>query len=216
MSAAEQRPTANGLVERVKNILFTPSETWDRIDAEPATVKGLYVGYACILAAIGPIAQLIGSQLFGAHWFYFSFRPSLAASISRAVVAYVLSLVGVFVLALIIDGLAPTFGGTRDRVKAFKVAVYSSTAMWVVGIFSLLPPVSALQIIGIYSVYLLYVGLPKLMKAAADKALGYAIAVIVADIVIFVVVGVITATVVGTMAGVGMGMMGLAGHMAGP
>jgi hypothetical protein len=204
MTATEQGPVANGLVERIKDILFTPGEAWNRIDAEPATVKGLYVGYACILAAIGPIARLIGSQLFGYHFLAISFRPSLIASISQAVVSYVLSLVGVYVLALIIDALAPTFGGTKNQIQAFKISVYSSTAAWIAGIFALLPPVSALGIIGIYSLYLLYVGLPKLMKAPADKALTYTVAVVIADVVILLVVAGITGAMVG-----GAGMMGV-------
>lgn len=203
MAAAEQGPAANRLVERVKAIMFTPAETWDQIDGEPATIKGLYVGYACILAAIGPIARLIGSQLFGSRFFYGSFHPSFVASLSAAVVSYVLSLVGVFVLALVIDALAPSFGGTKNRIQAFKVAVYSWTAVWVTQVFALLPPVSALSIIGIYSLYLLYLGLPKLMKAPADKALPYTAGVIIADIVIYVIVAVCAAAV----AGAGLGVM---------
>lgn len=197
MAAAEQGPAANGLVERVKDILFTPAETWDRIDAEPATIKGLYAGYACILAAIGPIARLIGSQLFGYHFFYVSFRPSLLSSVSSAIVAYILALVGVAVLAFVIEVLAPNFGGTSSRIQAFKIAVYSSTAIWVAQIFNLLPPVSALAIIGVYSLYLLYLGLPRLTKSPPDKALVYTIAVIVAEIVIYVVIGVVTAAIAG-------------------
>jgi hypothetical protein len=206
MTATEQGPTADGLVARVKDILFTPAEAWSRIEAEPATIKGLYVGYACILAAIGPIARLIGSQLFGYHFLYLNYRPSIIQSVSQAVVSYILSLVAVYVLAFIIEALAPTFGGTKDRVQAFKVAVYSSTAAWIAGIFALLPPASALGIIGIYSLYLLYVGLPKLMKAPSDKGMGYTIAVVVADIVIFVVVAAVTSAVVG----VGSGFAGMA------
>lgn len=212
MAAADQGPAAHGVVERVKDILFKPAETWDRIDAEPATVKDLYVGYVCILAAIGPVAQLVGSQLFGYHFINISFRPSLAASISQAVVAYVLALAGVFVLALVIDGLAAAFGGTRSHIQALKVAVYASTAMWIVGIFSLLPPVSGLAIIGLYSLYLLYLGIPKLMKAPADKAAPYTLTVVAADIVIFLFVALIGNAV----ASGGAGIMGLALDQAAP
>ena len=205
MTATEQGPAANGLIARIKDILFTPAEAWDRIDAEPATIKGLYVGYACILAAIGPIARLIGSQLFGYHVLNISFRPSLVASIEQAVVSYVLSLVGIYVLALIIDALASSFGGTKSQIQAFKLAVYSSTAAWIAGIFALLPPVSGLAIIGIYSLYLLYVGLPKLMKAPADKALTYTVAVVIADLVILFVIAIVSGLIVG-----GAGLMGAA------
>jgi hypothetical protein len=108
------------------------------------------------------------------------------------VISYILSLVGVYVLSLIIDALAPTFGGTKNPISALKVAAYSSTASWVVGIFTLIPALSVLGILGLYSLYLLYLGLPALMKAPQDKAIGYTLVVIVSAIVLFVVAGVIT------------------------
>ncbi len=202
MSSVDQGPVSSGLVTRVKNILLSPIAEWDRIAAEPATVQGLFLGYACILAAIGPVARLIGSQIFGYGFFVVRFRPSLVASLSQAVVGYVLGLVGVFVLAVIIDALAPNFGGTKDRIQAFKVAVYASTAAWVAAVFGLLPALSILTILGLYSLYLLYLGLPKLMKAPEDKAMAYTIVTIVVAVVVWVVVGVVTGAVVGA------GMMG--------
>ena len=210
MTAAEQRPATSGLVERVKNILLKPKDEWARIDIEPATVSGLYLGYACILAAIGPVAQLIGGQLFGYHVLFASFRPSLIGAIVGAVVSYILSLAGVFVLALVIDALAPTFGGTKDRIKAFKVAVYSSTAAWIAAIFGLLPALAALSIVGLYGLYLLYLGLPKLMKAPQDKALGYTAVTVVAYVVIFVIIAAVSSAI----AGVGMMGAGVAGAQA--
>ena len=196
MSAAEQGPVTTGLVERVKNILLKPNDEWARIDDEAATVAGLYLGYACILAAIGPLAQLIGGQLFGYNALFVSFRPSLGAAVTGAVVRYLLSLAGVFVLALVIDALAPSFGGTKNRIQAFKVAVYSSTAAWVAAIFGLLPPLAILSIVGAYSLYLLYLGLPKLMKSPQDKAMGYTAVTVLAYVVIFVIIAAVSSAFV--------------------
>ncbi len=206
MATVEQGPVAEGLVSRVKNILLSPKAEWGRIDLEPATVKGLFLGYACILAAIGPLAQLIGGQLFGFHVLFVNYHPTLISGITRAIVSYVLSLAAVFVLGLIIDALAPSFGGTKDRTQAFKVAVYSMTAAWVAGIFGLFPPLAPLSIVGLYGLYLLYAGLPRLMKAPQEKAMGYTAVVVVAYIVIFVVIAVVT----GAVAGAGMGAAGVA------
>lgn len=179
------------LVERVKNILMTPKTEWPRIDAEPATIGGIYTSYVLILAAIPPVCMLIGMLVFGLPFVAFSTEYLVV----QAVLTYVLSLVGVYVMALIIDALAPTFGGTKDKVKAFKVAAYCSTAAWVVGVFYLVPMLGILAILGLYSFYLLYLGLPVLMKTPADKALVYTIAVVVAAIVIYVVIGAITGRV---------------------
>lgn len=197
------------LVERVKNILVTPKTEWPRIDAEPATVAGIYTGYVLILAAIGPIAMLIGQQVFGYSALGISWKPPIAYSVTWAVLTYVLSLVSIYVLALIVDALAPSFGGAKDQVKAFKVAAYSWTAAWLAGIFQIVPMLAILGIVGLYSLYLLYLGLPVLMKAPQDKAVGYAVVTIVIAIVLWIVVGFLVGALVASFFPLG----GLAGGL---
>ncbi len=201
MTLGEHGSGPGWLQQRIKNILFSPAEEWDRIDVEPATVRGLYLGYACILAAIGPIARLIGGQVFGRQGFFLAVHPSLVRSIVAAVVDYGLSLLGVFVLGLAIDMLAPSFGGVRSRIQGLKVAVYAWTAAWIFSIFQLVPPVSALSIVGLYSLYLIYLGIPKLMKAPGDKAAVYAVLAIVVAMAIWVVITLAAASLMAASVG---------------
>ena len=180
------------LVDRVKNILLTPRTEWEVIDAEPTTVADLYKGYIIPLAAIGPVAQAIGFSVFGMRLpFLGTYRTPVVTAITQAVVMFVMMLVGVYVLSLIIDKLAPTFAGTSNQIQALKVAAYSYTASWVAGIFMLVPALSFLSILGVYSLYLLYLGLPVLMKSPAEKALSYTAVVIIAAIVLFMVIGLV-------------------------
>lgn len=179
------------LVDRVKNILITPKEEWPRIEAEPATIGGIYTSYVLILAAIPAIAFAIGMHGFG-----------VAFALSTAITQYVMSLVGVFVISLIIDWLAPTFGAVKNPLNAFKVAAYSYTASWVAGIFLILPALSVLALLaGLYSLYLLYLGLPVLMKAPADKAVSYTVVVVIAGIVLAVLIAAVTAPIAGLFGG---------------
>ena len=172
------------LVERAKNIILQPKQEWPVIDAEPTTTGELYTGYIIPLSAIPPIAMVIGFSLIGIG----PFRFSLGSTIGSAIAQYVLGLVGVYVLALIVDALAPNFGGQKSQIQALKVAAYSSTAAWLAGIFAIFPPLSILGILGLYSLYLLYLGLPVLMKSPPDRALGYTAVVILAAIVIFIII----------------------------
>lgn len=181
--------TPPNIVDRAKAIILKPREEWPVIDAEPATIGGIFTGYVMILAAIPPLAVLIGGQVFGYGALGITFRPSFIGAISMAVAHYVFALIGIFLLALIIDFLAPHFGGRKDRAKAFKVAAYSGTAGWLAGIFSLVPALSVLGILGLYSLYLLYLGLPRLMKAPEDKALVYTIVTIIAAVILFIIAG---------------------------
>ena len=178
------------LADRVKNILLTPKTEWPVIDAEPTTVADLYKGYIMPLAAIGPIAQAVGWTVFGLRVpFLGTYRTPIGTALVSALVTYLLTLAAVYVLAIIIDKLAPTFNGTPSQIQALKVAAYSSTASWVAGIFVLIPALSMLSILGVYSLYLLYLGLPVLMKTPPEKALSYTVVVILAAIVLFMVIG---------------------------
>jgi hypothetical protein len=200
------KETAMGLVDRVKNILLSPSKEWEVIDGETATVASLYTGYIIPLAAITPICQTIGYSVFGVSLpFVGTWRTPIGSAITSAVVTYVLTLVGVYLLSLIIDNLAPTFGGTRSGIQALKVAAYSYTAAWVAGIFALIPGLRVLTILGIYSLYLLYLGIPVLMKSPKEKALGYTAVVLVVGIIISFVIGAVASRFMGgpTMGGMG-------------
>ncbi|MBI1683173.1 Yip1 family protein [Caulobacter hibisci] len=194
--------SSSDLVGRVKRLLLSPSAEWERIDPEPATIRGLYVGYVCILAAIPAIAGLIGGQVFG-HGIpgLVTARPALAAAIVGTVVAYGLSLLSVFLLALIIDALAPSFDGQKNQIQAFKVAAYSNTAGWLAGAFSLFPPLGIIGgLLGLYGLYLLYTGLPRLMKAPKDKAVGYTVVTVICAIVLFFAVSLVTGAIAGMAA----------------
>jgi hypothetical protein len=182
------------LVDRVKNILLNPRQEWAVIDAEPTAPVELYKEYIIPLAAIGPVASAIGALAFGYRGFGITYRPPVGTVLSSALVTYLLTLGGVYVLALIIDALAPNFGGTQNQGQALKVSAYSSTASWVAGIFGLVPALSWLGILGFYSLYLLYLGLPVLMKVPEEKAMGYTAVVIIAAIVLFLVVGLVAGT----------------------
>jgi hypothetical protein len=185
------------LVSRVQGILLAPRKEWSVIDNESATPASLYSGYVVPLAAIPAIAGFIGSSIFGYNLLGSTIRISVAAGIEGALVRYIMSLIGVYVLALIIDALAPNFGGTKNPIQALKVSAYSHTASWVAGIFAIIPGLGVLGILGLYSLYLLFVGLPVLMKAPEDKSLGYTAVVILCAIVLFAIVAAITSRFVG-------------------
>ena len=187
-----------GLVDRAKNILLTPKTEWAAIDAETTSIKDLYLGYAIILAAIHPVASIIGFGVFGLHVPFTGvvYRWPLDTAIEYGIVAYALSLGGAYVFALIIDALAPTFGGQKNQRQALKISIYASTAIWLAGIFAIIPALSILGLVGLYSLYLLYAGLPVLMKSPQDKAMGYTVVTIICAIVLYFVLGLIAGAVI--------------------
>lgn len=185
------------LIERAKSIILRPNEEWPNIEAETSSQGDILRNYVLPLAAIGPVAALIGGQVFSSGAFGFSYRPSLMSGISTALIGFVMAIVSVFVLSFFADFLAPKFGGMSDRGKAFKLVAYSFTASWVAGIFSLIPSLAFFGLLGLYSLYLLYTGVTPLMKVPEDKSLGYTAVTILCAIVLFLVTAPITAAISG-------------------
>lgn len=187
------------LVDRAKNIIMSPKTEWPVIDTEQTTVSELYSRYIVPLVLIGPVASFIGKVVFGVHIpFVGTIHPGIGSSIGTAVATFVLALISVYVLALIIDMLAPSFDGQRNQMQALKLAAYSSTAAWVGGIFGIIPVLSWLGILlGLWSLYLLYTGVPVLMKSPPEKSAIYTIVIIIAWIVLFFIIGAIVAALFG-------------------
>ena len=181
------------LVDRVQAILLKPKDTWAVIVGEGGDVPSIYKNYLVYLAAIPAVATFIGLSLVGAGAFGVSFRVPILTGLVNMVVGFVLSLAMIYVLSLIANALAPTFNGEKNQLNAFKLVAYGSTAGLVGGVFSLLPSLSMLGVLAaLYSIYLLYTGIPVLMKAPEDKALGYTAVLIVCGIVAAVIVGAVS------------------------
>ena len=173
------------LIERVKAILLTPKTEWPLIEREPGDVGFLFTNYVAILAAIPAVCGFVGWLIIGG---------SLFSGLLNAIVGYILAFVAVYVMALIIDALAPSFNGQKNFGNALKLVVYSSTAAWLGGVFSLIPAIAILGLLcALYSLYLLYLGIPVLMKSPDDKSLIYTVVAVVCAIVVSIVIAAIPA-----------------------
>jgi len=187
------------IVERVKNICLTPTTEWPIIAAEQTSAGSLISGYVAPLVAIGAVAGFLGGSLIGRTVpFLGTYRVPVAAGLALAVFTFVMAIVGIFILSVVINALAPSFDGQKDSAQALKVAVYSYTPAWVAGVLQILPLLGILAVLGgLYGLYLLYLGLPRLMKCPQDKAAGYTVVVVICAIVLSVVITGIGGLVVG-------------------
>jgi hypothetical protein len=174
------------LIERAKNILITPKTEWEVIERDNTPTQALIVQYVLPLAAVAAVATFIGQVFVG-----FSAGPLGSMKVGM-VAALVMSVVMVFVVGFIIDALAPSFGGQKNNNQAIKVAAYTYTPVWIVGILNIVPALGLLGLLAaLYAIYLLYLGLQRVMKSPQDKAMGYTAVVIIAAIVIGFVVAMI-------------------------
>ncbi len=185
------------IVSRVKGILFAPEAEWPKIEREPGTPGYLFPNYVVYLAAIPPLAGFIGGSIIGvAVPGLGTFRVPLFIGLLGAVIAYVLSFVVVYAVAIIIDQLAPRFGAAKDFASALKLTVYGFTPYWLAGVFQLM---AGLRFIGgvlaLFGIYLLWTGLPRLMKPPKDRTVGYVVAAASCAVAIVFVIAVILVAV---------------------
>jgi hypothetical protein len=178
------------LVERAKNICLTPKTEWPLIAGESTTPGSLISQYVVPLALIGPIAGFIGGSVFGHSLpLLGTYRVPIIAGLGMAVFVFVMSIVGVLIISFIINALAPNFGGEKNNQQAMKVAAYSYTPAWIAGVFQLIPMLGILAILGaLFGLYLLYLGLPRLMKCPEDRAIGYTVVVVVCAIILSIAI----------------------------
>jgi len=184
------------LVERAKNILLTPAKEWDVIKGEQLTIMDMFTKYAMILAAIPAIAGFIGYSVIGISYGFGTFRVPIGTALVWAILQYILSLGGVFLIAFIMDALAPTFGCTKNLVAAVKIVVFSYTATWVAGILNIIPSLGILVgLASIYSLFLMYMGMQKIKEVPKDKLVVYFVVTIIAAVVVYFVISMIVGAV---------------------
>jgi hypothetical protein len=203
------------IVERAKNILLSPATEWDKVAAETTTPKEVVITYVIPLAALAAIAHFVSSVVIGTRMpFVGTYHMGMVMGLVMAVYQFVMAIVSVFVIAFITDALAGSFGGTKDMNQAVKLTAYTFTASWIGSVFGIIPFLGWLLafLMAIYGLYILYLGLPKLMKNPADKTIVYEIVIIIVAIIVMVVIS----TIGGLFAGAGMlGAGAMSGGMGG-
>lgn len=195
------------LLARVKSILLTPRTEWPVIAAEPASTASLYTGYILLLAALPALCLFLKFAVLGYNLPYLgATHIGVGFALSAALRSYLASVVGAYVMALIVNALAPTFGGQKDSIQALKVVAYSYTATWVAGIAMLLPVLGALIMLAalVYGIYLLYLGLPPTMKCPPEKAAAYTVVTLICAILVSALVFFILGSALGLRSGLGL------------
>ncbi len=181
------------MVERIKNILVNPKSEWGVIEKEETSVQELTVGYLLILALIPAIASLIGYWLVGYKVpFVGHVGGTFAIGFRQGLLAFISPVVSVFIAAYVIDLLATSFESQKDFRKAFQLVVYSYTASLVAGVVMIVPSLGIIATLaGIYSLYLLYLGLQPMMKTPENKVTTYFIVSLLVMIVVTILVAAI-------------------------
>lgn len=168
-------------VERVKNILLFPEKTWEIIREEDLKRNAVIQQFLMYMVAVPAIALFIGLVIVG----HYGHAASFFAGLVKAVLFYIFNILSVLVGAVIIAQVAPSFGCEKNQDAAFRLAAYSLTAYFVIGILFFIPVLKPFIILGFYSIYLLYKGLPVIMGCPEEKTVNFTI---IASLILFALV----------------------------
>jgi hypothetical protein len=174
---------AMNIVERAKGIILKPKEEWEKISQETNNTSVILTTYLIPLALIPTFASLIGFGLIGGPFTTFSF------GIKYAIITLISYIVSTYLAAIVIDQLARSFNSEKNFTHAFALVAFSYTPMMLAGVLYILPVLSTLVFIaGIYSLYILYLGLKPMMKTPDDKVTVYFIVSLLVLIVAYAII----------------------------
>jgi hypothetical protein len=213
----------DSLVARVRGLLMAPKDELPKTIAEPGDFKSL-LPYVVVLLAVGALAEFLSAGVIGVYVqpqvvFNMKIGGGFFRSPVQALVGAVLSVgmgVGVWwFYAFMLETLAPTFAGRKDRSGAFKVAAYSATPIWVAGVLAILHSVPYLGWVAnlgrlaalVYAVMVGIWALPILMGTPENKAAGHILAAMAITLVATVAVWFVVFSVLfGMLFAVGAGL----------
>jgi hypothetical protein len=176
------------LIERVENIILKPKEEWTVISQEDTTVAEVATNYLLVLALIPAVCQLIKYGFIGFDTSLdVHIGASLVLGIRYAAITYISTVLGIFISAYIINMLTANFGSAKDYNKTLQLLVYSFTPAFLAAIFVLIPFLGFLTIVGLYSLYLLYIGMGPMLKTPDNQVTAYFVVSFLVIIAIFVV-----------------------------
>ena len=179
------------LVERAKNMIVSPKTEWNAVAAEEPNIQQILIGYVLPLALIPTLAAIIGWGAIGILGF-----TSFTYGIAMGLVQLINAFLSVLVAGFVIDALAGSFSSTKNMGRAVQLVAYSMTPIWVFGILNIIPAIGWLSfLLGLYSLYLIYLGLTPLMKTPEDKKAVYMIVSIVILVAVYWIISIILTSI---------------------
>ncbi len=166
--------------QRAKNFITSPVEEWQVIKEEQASRSGVVRNYVLPFIFLLAITTFLGIFLFRNY-------VTVSIMVLGAVVTSLGAFLSIYISAYIINELSPRFESKKDFTSSFKLATYSYTAVFIIhSIASLLLPLFFIVIFGLYSVYILWMGLGPMMETPKESRLIYGIICSITILVVYV------------------------------
>lgn len=188
------------MINQAIKVLTKPKQALREVSTQSITRENIII-YLAIIGIPSFIGMLIG---YGFLWYTVRYGTIsfVVPALVGAIIYYIVAIIGIILFGYLLNALAPTFKSQQNQAQAFKLVAFASTPWLLAGIFYLLPgwlfPLVLLA--GLYSLYILWIGLPILMGTPQDQQIVYLIVNIVIFYVIISVLWWVTRTIIWHMA----------------
>ncbi|WP_415886768.1 Yip1 family protein [Neptuniibacter sp. QD37_6] len=186
-------------IQHMMGIMYHPKEEWGQIRKEHYSASHIYMQQISILAAIPAISMFIGTTQVGWSIAGSEYVKLDAMSALPAAIAFYFAMwVGVGFITWAIHWMEKNYGGNVSFDDCLSLATYTATPMFLAGLSALYPLLWFNVTVGLfavcYTVYLLYIGVPVIMKIPEERAFLFSTSILTVGLC--TLVGIIVASVI--------------------
>ncbi|GET33566.1 hypothetical protein PbJCM13498_24290 [Prolixibacter bellariivorans] len=172
---------ASGIYERSKALILQPKEEWKVIEEENVTMNLVVRNFLLPLLLVATLASLLGRIIQKVNIGLDG--NLLMADGLREFFGFLLS---VYASTYLVNELVKSFGGEKNLRRSANLVIYSTVPSLVVSMVTgLIPALYPLGVLGLYSFYLFYVGIPVLFDVPEQKHVGFFLTSALLMIIVF-------------------------------
>ena len=174
------------LIDRIRNIIVTPKTEWLVISKEVETPTHLLLKIVIPFLLLDAAAVFIGYGFIGVDALLFKIS-GIKWGAWFAIRQLLAGISGYYLATYVIDMLAPAFSSEKNLGRSAQLVAYSSVPLWIMSVFSIVPTLGIVKILGLYGIYIFYLGLPLQKKTPEEKQLLYLVVSLLVSITVLLV-----------------------------
>ncbi|MDH2431554.1 membrane protein [Pokkaliibacter plantistimulans] len=172
-------------------LIYHPKQEWDSIREEKYTLGYLYKHHILWLAAIPALSLFIGTTQMGWSIAGTNYvKLTVLSAIPIAAAFYIALMVGVGLMAWGVFWMEKTYGADASFDRCMVLTTFTATPLFMAGLAGLLPILwfDVFVVLGAvsYTVYLLYVGVPIVMRIPEERGFMFSTSVLTVGLCLLV------------------------------
>lgn len=180
------------MIQHGLGLLARPRAQWKAIGAQPESTLTTFVLYPCIMAILPAVAWYYGTTQVG--WTVGDDGSPIKLTVQSAraicILFYVTMVACVGIIGYFIHWMSETYGADSSLVKGVVIAGFTATPLFLAGLVGFYPILWLDMLVGVvaisWAVYLLYLGIPIVMKIPEERGFLFSSAILAIALVILI------------------------------